>query len=449
MSIFLNDLPFLISLALLPLLISVSVFENRLSIPFHWWAGAMIMGLFATVFHALSVRPDMYANIFLFGALFLLLFRWKKVLRYFQQIKWSINSPHTVVVILLVLVLYGFLQINLYSPISGDVFAIWLNKTKGIYNGVEYSSLPVVEYPSLIPTFNAFLMKLTDGYQPNRGLYIGVSMYFFWILTLLDLYKSKIKFIDALALSIVAIIGFDESFYNGMQDKIVMMGAGLAAIMLIKHFRASKFEINSGKRFFLQIGAFFAGGLALVKSEGMVLGGIIVVLATIISMANSDFKIKLLIERYAFSVFVFALLLILWPTILYTGNVDITNIQGDSLTLSSLFDIPHNLERIPVLMEYFISYINSISEWFYTSLVLSVFGAWLVPELRKELVFLWGIAILSWIFIFVVYLSTRAPLIWHLDTAFARLMSQHIFIYVLSIIIVFQNFSQAWEPISE
>ena len=445
----LSDLPLLIPLILLPFLLSISIFKDKLDFPIHWWTGILLLSLAATCFHALGVHPDTYSSFLALGIILGAFLRRKTILHFFHISRFSFDFNRAIVFFtLLVLLTYGVLQINTHAIIGGDVFPIWLNKTKSIFSGIAYPSLPVVQYPSLIPTFNAFAMKFTGGYHPNQGLYFGLVLFFFWIFSFFNLLKSRFSFFDALVISFIAILSFDKSVFNGMQDTILMMGAGMASIAFIKHFEYSRSKIDDKLvlkgRGLYWVGIFFSGMLPLIKSEGIILGAILVGLSMVINFASTPNISISVIKRYILPVFIFILLVTIWPVILYTGNVNITNIQGDNLTLSSLLDIPHNLGRVPIIMKYFMSYVKSIYIYFFTSLVLSGIALWLSPKLKQTLLFLWCVGVLNWLFISIVFLSTRAPLIWHLDTAFNRLMSQHFFIYILSTLIVVQDFSRVW-----
>ena len=136
------------------------------------------------------------------------------------------------------------------------------------------------------------------------------------------------------------------------------------------------------------------------------------------------------------SIILFVGIVLLWPLILYTGNVNLSNIQGDNLTLESLFDIPRNMERIFIIWPYFINSFREIYIMLFLSVFLTIYALLKVPQLRISLSYLWLIWFAHSTFITLAFLSTRAPLIWHLDTAFNRLSSQHAFIYPLIILLV-------------
>ena len=346
-----------------------------------------------------------------------------------------------VIIIILAITISGLLEISTHSssPLGSDTFQIWLNKSKSIYSGIPYPALPVVEYPNLVPTFSAFVMNFIGSYQPNYGLYFGPIAYYFWVLSFLYIFKRKSGWIMIATVSSIAILFFNVDVINGYQDKIIMMCASMSALAYIQlaNIDLSGSLVLSGKsKLLFWVGTFFAGMLSLIKSEGFVLGAILVGVSLLLIYSTSPKQLSTLLKNKYAPIITFITLVLLWPFILYTGNVDITNVQGDNLTLQSIFDIPRNIERIFVIWPYLINYFRKISFIFMLSISLSIISFLTATNLRKSLVYLWSIGFVHSIFVVFIFLSTRAPLIWHLDTAINRLLSQHTFIYPLIILLV-------------
>lgn len=445
-----NIVAVIIPLVLLPILLSIALFKDNFELPFHWWVGFTLIGLSTIIFHALKIDPFIYSIIITVFIIMLSIWQLQTIKKQFLRAKKLTQNIDSLVVIIiaLVIIISGLLETITHPHIEGDTSSIWLNKAKSIYNGIPYPALPVVNYPSLVPTFNAFVMRFTGSYNPIYGLFIGPIAYYFWVLNLYDIFKRKSGWVITAVISSIAILYFDNYVTNGYQDKIIMMCASMSALAYLQLINLDL----SGNRVWTEksqllfwIGTFFAGILSLIKSEGVVIGTLLVGLSLFIIYSINLKQIPTLLKKKYAAIITFITLVLLWPFILYTGNVNISNIQGDNLTFQSIFDIPRNIDRIFIIWPYFANYFRETSFMLILSISLSSLSFIKSTQLRKSLVYLWSVWFIHSIFIIFVFLSTRAPLIWHLETAFNRLLSQHAFIYPLIILLTIADFLEYQE----
>lgn len=438
-----NILAFLVPLILLPILISVVLFKNNLDLPYHWWLGVLLISLAAIVFHALQINPAVYSAIITVSILGFSVWQRQAIRLYVLRVKEFAQNTNYMIVIMTVIVITigGLLEITTHPiPLGGDTFSIWLDKTKSIYSGVPYPALPVVEYPSLGPTFNAFVMRFTGNYKAVYGLFLGPIAYGFWVLSFLSLFNHRSGWILPTMLASNAIIFFDNYVINGYQDKIVMMCASMSALAYIQFFNeVSLSHREQGARKLQQLfllGTFFAGMLGLIKSEGTIMGGILLGVGLLIILITRPKSMALSLKNYYVPVIMFIALILLWPLVLFAGKINLSTIQGNNLSIQSILDVPKNLGRIYVIWPYYVNYFLGVFPLLLISVFLTIIAFLKASYLRVSLVYLWTVWFVHLLFILIVFLSTRAPLVWHLDTAFSRLASQQVFVYPLVVLLV-------------
>ncbi|MHB9056557.1 MAG: hypothetical protein ACYC2P_10455 [Paludibacteraceae bacterium] len=438
-----NIIILFIPLVLLPILLSIALFRDSFDTAFHWWSGILLISLTAIIFHALNINPAVYCVIITVSILALSIWQKQAIKQHILRAKELIQHIDYVVVIMVVIVLvFSGILVVLTQPIpqGGDTFSIWLNKTKSIYSGIPHPALPVAQYPSLGPTFQAFAMRFTGGYEPVYGLFFGPIAYCFWVLSLFGVIKQRSGWIMVAILRSISMLFFDDYVVDGYQDKLLTMCASMSVLSYLQLFSEYSLPSNQEGSRMLQLlfwlGTFFAAMLSLIKSEGTIMGLILVGASLLAIYLTRPKQLSTFLKKNYPSIITFIVIVLLWPLILYTGNVNLSNIQGDNLTLESLFDIPRNIERIFFIWPYFINYFRKTSLMLFFSVFLTTFAFFKSPQQRISLAYLWLIWLVHSLFIVLAFLSTRAPLIWHLDTAFNRLTSQHAFIYPLIILLV-------------
>jgi len=367
-----------------------------------------------------------------------------------SKIIWE--SPMSIIWILIALFIFvtGWVEIKTQSVAGIDTFAIWLNKAKSIYVGEPFKTLTMTQYPALGPMFWAFTMRFTGRYEPIHGLFLGPVAYGFWILAHLSLFKKNNDWVTPAIIFPIAIFFYDDAVYNGYQDKILMMCAGMAVLTFTQFFldetATNNHEIYNRKFNFFWLGAFFTGMLSLIKAEGMIMGLIIFlgVFFIVICFFPKEKRREFFLANYP-ATLIFAALLLVWPLILFFGGVDLTKVQGDSLSLQSSLDFFQNLDRFPVITLRHINYIQGILPIFTISVLLTLLALKNMPKIRVILSFIWLTWLLHLAFITFIFMVTRAPLNWHLDTAFYRLSSQHDFIYPLTILLVISTILREYQ----
>ena len=348
------------------------------------------------------------------------------------------------IILALFIIVVGWVKIKTQPTVGADTLVIWLNKTKSIYAGEPFRALTMAQYPNLGPMFWMFTMRFTGKYEPIYGLFLGPVAYGFWILAHLSLFKQKNHWIIPIIFFPIAILFYNDAVYNGYQDKLLMACAGMAVLTFTQFF-LDNIDANDQNMYkrnsnFFWLGAFFAGMLSFIKVEGMIMGLIIFsgVLFIVVFLFPKEKHREFLIANYP-AALIFTVLLLTWPLILHFGGVDLTKIQGDTLSLQFSFDFFQNLDRLPIIVLRHINYIQGILPIFTMSVLLTLLALKDMPKIRIALSYIWLIWLLLLVFITFIFMVTRSPLIWHLDTAFYRLSSQHDFIYPLTIILVVSN----------
>jgi len=438
-----NLLALSIPLILLPILLGTGITKHRLDLSTRWWLGFLLISLALIIFHALSIPPTVYSLLIIMIILVLLF--WQREMLVLELLKTSkiLTNPISWVwvIIALFIIVVGLVEIKTYPVISGDALSIWLNKAKSIYAGKSFWTLAIVQYPSLGPIFWTFAMRFTGGYEPIYGLYLGPIAYSFWILAHLSLFEQKNNWVIVAIIFSTAILFYDSTVYNGYQDKLVMMCAGMAVLTYVRYFLysidSSGWNFHNGRFDLFWLGTFLAGMLSFIKTEGAIMG-LIIFSSTLFVVACSYPKGK----RYEFfktnypPIIFFLALLSTWPLILYFGNVDLSKIQGDNFSLQSGFDFFKNLDRLPIIALRHLEYYHGIFPALTISILLTLLAFRSLPKIRIILSYVWLIWLAHLVFITLIFLVTRAPLIWHLDTAFNRLSSQHDFVYPLIISLI-------------
>ncbi len=424
----------------LPLLLGTVLFGIRLGPGLHWWTGFLLLGLCSVLAHALGadLRACGIAGIALIvGAA---AWRSKAMWRALRQEWPRVTSMGRTIVLVAAaaLTVAGLVQITMH-PLTSDALVIWLSKTKAIYAGLPYSLIAVRQYPSLVPTFEAFAMKLTGQYQPDYAAYLGPIAYFFWALSLLSLTGRNPGWVLTAILSSVSILMFGKPVVDGYQDVYIMMVGGLAALVYVRYLeQLSQSRVRGATeppRLLFWLGASFSGMLGLIKSEGAVLGLILMFCALLCIGAGARKLEARWWRKYLAPSMLGVVLLLIWPAILLVQGVDLSSIQGSNITTSTILAMPQHVAQLPMIWPYFAQYMQQTVLLLGAALVLSG-AAWAtVPQRRPALAYLWLAWCLHTVFVFSAFLASQASLEWHLSTAFERLSDQHAFVYPLALVV--------------
>jgi hypothetical protein len=181
---------------------------------------------------------------------------------------------------------------------------------------------------------------------------------------------------------------------------------------------------------------FFSGILGLIKNEGGVITGLLFVSAAGCFLINSNKNTKSLKVLPLMACIVLLLILTsLWYLLLLYNGVDPFQVQGKAFTFKGIINAYKNYDRYPDIKYYFVQYLNSHSAMIIFSALLSLASSFYIKVIRTAIGFIWSFYILHFASVSLIFFSTDQDYLWHLETAFSRLMFQHRFVYMVVIAI--------------
>lgn len=410
------SIPYVLGSALLPKV------EEK---PLRWSFGLFIIGIFFLCAYVAAI-PQMYATVA--GVAILLICAGKMFLQANGDRKYSknilpVHFPLLVISASLSLFfLYCLTDIAVTPIYSQDGIVTWLGKAKDFYYWNPLSSLRYVQYPGLGSMLWAVIM-MVFGFYESYGRFIYPIFYGMFFLFIWSSIKTQ-KYLHAVYISLLLFFFFQPTLYNGYQDDFLSLTAGFSVLLF------SLYILDMEKTYRYVLGCFFAGSLGLIKSEGVLLGIIIlgVFLAcygkNIISAGKKQFLV------YISGIFLALSLLAFWSISIFLHGINPGNIQGEGLTMQSIIEGYKNFNRLPIIGTYLYAYFFK-NPLFLFIIIFSVITAVTRPFLRKIICCMIGIILLHTIALMYVYLTTKTPLIWQLETSFFRLMDQHVSMYIL------------------
>lgn len=420
----------IISLALVPLGIGIAVLPRMHIKSLQWLLGVFLSGIFWLLCYVLGIPKPVTA--YAYGALVILcaVVVTKKRWHLPRLRRLSECIPECIMYgTLAILFIYSITDIYANPITAWDGFAIWLAKAKDFYFWSPIVSLTFVHYPGLGSMVWSVIMTVFGFHEAlGRFVYPFVYVAFFSLLGFFFRVKKN-KALFAVVIALVATVFFPPSLYSGYQDDFLSLTTGIAALLLCV-------SMIDGKRtdLFL-LGCFFSGSLALIKNEGIMLGFILLTSFIAVHMQSLRQEWKQRHWQYVSGIAVFIVLQAFWSVAIAAHGIDPRNIQGDQITLQGILLGYKNLSRLPVILPYVYNYTAAHLPYF-AMLVISIPVAFLISSLRKVFIFIWTNIVLHIGSVVWVYLATTAPLVWHLDTSFDRLMDQQASLYVILCILI-------------
>jgi hypothetical protein len=303
---------------------------------------------------------------------------------------------------------------TLYLPPRGDGAVIWFAKARALFEGVPFAHLPFVNYPDLGSTAWMLVLKWTGLAAEPFGRAVLLLGFFAWILAILELFPRPCPWSATIILPVLAAASLDlEGATNGCQDFFLSSVAGVALVFIL---RISRRGGPASRRDGLLAG-FLMASLPLIKQEGTILA-LILCLGWLI--ASKKKTIVLLVIP----------LLLVWPALQMIHGVDPSQIQGDAFTLSSTVNAFRSWDRWPAIVAHFSAVLRDSWPLLCAFVVLAATSALCLPKLRRAVFILVGVLLLHVGFVLFVFLATRQPLEWHLNTAFPRLYGQQRFVVI-------------------
>jgi hypothetical protein len=421
----------LLPLMVIPLLVGTAAFGPRLPVAIRWFFGMISLGLILTVAYSLGISWGTFFYAFGIGLVGCALLLLKQGVKRLGKHAWPNIYRAGVGFFLLILLGCAYVKVFAEPLEAWDAVVIWFNKARDLYQGTPISQLHFVNYPPLGPMYWAFVMKFTGGLWESYGRLLFPTMYFFWMLALPYMFPKCIPaWIFLIVIPGLGWLFFDMfAFTSGYQDGFVTICAGMAAIHLCKTLLEDKRRRQTD----YLLALYFAGTDALVKNEGAVLAMILYTawFLTLIVTERHNFNWKYLRSLIPGGM-LFLLLLSIWPGLLIYHGQDPSQVQGPAFTINSIANSYENIDRLPMIKDYFVEhYFHPQTKTILSCTLLSIITAALVPITTRVMVFLWVTALGHILFMVLVYLATGSPLEWHLTFSLKRLAFHHSFAYVI------------------
>ncbi len=416
-----------------------TAFDVKGSWTTRWWFGATVVGLIAIISHAIKTPRLLNDSALLF-------FLTAGILKAFygrvtkkSPAETSLPFPLGSFLLMLPLLLIAYLHVlsRPLTPADWDSVSLWYKKIKMLYAWYPLKNTRIadwggnyINYPHLGPMLETLILKVSGIFHENFGRLLFPTVYVLWILSLGDLFKPDQKKWRLFLPPFLGTLFFQmRACTNGYQEVLITTLAGVSAIQLCLYLTTTFPRQNTSFNLSLFLGCFFAGMLAFVKSEGMLLALIIVGTFTL-SNLSKNFRGWFGTLRGLFPYLLLTIVLILlWPGLLLWNKADLSHLQNNSFTVSSLSKSFYNLSRASMIGDYFAQYFAQKRILLGFCALLSFMSILFSSKTRRPLTFLWILLITHGIMVALPYFATAADPVWHLRYSFDRLMFQHLFVY--------------------
>ena len=318
---------------------------------------------------------------------------------------------------LLILFVCMVVQILANPILEWDGMVIWFAKAKAFYYWDRFSALPFPQYPSLGSMLWGLVLKIF-GFHIMDGVLVYITTYILFMISAWNtMVKNKKSVFFAVVLVTLVISYLRKSLYSGYQDDFLSIIAGFAVLQFV--FFIKDFSL---KRNYLTA-CFFAGSLGLIKSEGVLLGFIIYISFLVSQLSLLKMRFTSGWRHFIIGTVICIGLLIFWTLSVSLHGIDASHIQGQNITFSSIAGAYKHWDRIPLIYSYLVVYYiaNPISIWAILLSLIALFQSYLDSQSRR-IVFILTILLFHIASIFLIFMSTNANLIWHLDVL-TRLMN--------------------------
>ncbi len=420
----------LLTLVGIPLLIGSALPGPGRNLGTRWWFGTIIAGLTVIVGHAAGApRAMTLAAVIAVAAV--------GIVRGRRWVAPSRDWTAAVTVLLLLAPALAQCLSTLIQPVAGyDGIVIWYSKTKALFAWQPMAALPFARYPNMGPAQWFLNLAWAGEGQEHVGRLVFVLASLAWIWALRELWPAPMPWSSVVVVPIVGLVfmDVDPEHTSGYQDAFLMATAAMACTLITKVLTrdsgAGGASTSGSPRQDITLAALFAGSLGLIKQEGLFLGLILVSVGALSLLGGADRDRRRALTGFLWpALALYAALALLWPLLVSLHGMNPLNIQhGDTFTVGSVLQAFGQFWRWPLIAPYFAAYVRDIGPALTAAGILSLAGAWLAPHLRRGVQFLWGVLVVHLAFVFLVFLSTRADLGWHLESAFARLAGQNRFV---------------------
>ena len=432
-------------LAILPLLIipiamgSIVTWKS-VSWSARWFLGISFLCVFFIFVHALGIPQSVAWILLIIGLALICILISLNRNDLFKNIRWPAWQTLTIVVILLIQLMSAYATVLANPVFEWDAVAIWFQKAKAFYYWEPFRSFPIVNYPNFGSFYWAFIMKFT-GFSEAIGRLFFPTAYFAFMMVLYSLFRDNNTSVTGVfVIPAVSIFFFHNAYVSGYQDGLLSLMAGMSAFYYCRFFivlRSAKHVTLCHRDIYynLYLAFFFSGILGLIKNEGTVIALLLFFSAAgwfIIQIRSKPLK---KVMPLFFGVIIFLALTSLWSVLLLYNGVDPSQVQGGVFSIMGILKSYKNIKRYIDIKQYFSLYLNSYGIIIIVTSLLSMVAVLYVKITRTALCFIWTFYVFHFAFIALVFFSTGTNYMWHLGTAFDRLMFQHRFVYMLIIVI--------------
>jgi len=427
----------LVPIFVLPWIVGLVLKHRHVHWASRWYFGLLSIGILLMLCHALGLPllvTYLFVLLLLIGCAFL--YAQNKQASAITEVRaFEFSFP---VLALLPLLVTSYIHILSHpvAPADWDAISTWFFRVKLLYiwaplknaGWIDWGSY--INYPHLGPMLETWVIHFTGQLLETHGRLVIPTLYFFWALNHLSLAPQVFRRVYFLFIAFLGYVFFEmHPFVNGYQDGMVAILAGMSLIHFARFFMRE--DELKGFHPDVFLGFFYAGALALVKSEGVFLGLIISLSASLsyfLKKPGCPLKFALRIGPYLLMQFLFILA---WPLLIQMSGHDASQLQNKAFTLSTVIHWYQNLERWEVIGPYFGNYFLQKLPILLACLLVSIGSFILQARSRCVLGFLWSVWVLHLIFVALPYFATLSNLHWHLANSFDRLIFQHFAFYAV------------------
>jgi hypothetical protein len=404
-----------------------------------WFLGVSFLGIFLICVHALGLSQSAVRILLVAGlaSICVRVYLNRGVL--LDNMKLPAWQTLIIAVILLIQLLSACSAILAQPVFEWDAVEIWLQKAKAFYYWEPFKSFPYVNYPNLGAVYWAFIMKFTGPSEAMGRLFFPAA-YFAFMMALYSFFMdNRTSLAGVFVVPAVSIFFFHDVYISGYQDGLLCIMAGMAAFCYCRYFifSESKKNVTADRKDIhhdLFLAFFFSGILGFIKNEGTFIALLLFSSAAgwfIIRKGNRPIAgIKWLLC----GMIMFFVLISLWSLLLLFNGMDPSQVQGGGFSVQGILNSYKNMSRYNDIKHFFSLYLTVHGMIIIATGLLSVMAGLYVKSTRIALGIIWTFYVLHFAFVAFVFFSTATNYMWHLETAFNRLMFHHQFVYMLVIV---------------
>jgi hypothetical protein len=266
------------------------------------------------------------------------------------------------------------------------------------------------------------------------------ALYLAWIAGVSVVLGQRRPWLATFAVGIAALQFLDvEAVTSGYQEVAVMAVAGTAALLFLRSLMDDPTDKSDGSE---MLGAALAASAGMIKLEGAVLGTILFGAWIVARWGRASFR-----RRALRAACVFVPIVAAWQFLLAFRGIDPGNVSVHwGLRASSLLEVPGRFDRWPLIARALAGQVVQHGAAWQGSVVLSIAAAWIVPSLRRALVFLWVAIILHLTVLAAIYFSVDLAFEWYLRNSCARLLSLADFLPVTLLVLCTMHLTEIVIP---